>query len=77
MKETAAILGFIGRELKTIGDLQAAILALRQDLRRGAVTPKEARRIQKEIDTRLKQFKKAPQQLTEVPRPLTTPFETR
>jgi len=26
MKETAEILGFIGRELKTMGDLQAAIL---------------------------------------------------
>jgi hypothetical protein len=59
MKETAEILGFIGRELKTMGDLQAAIFALRQDLRRGAVTPKEARRIQKEIDSRPKQFKKA------------------
>jgi hypothetical protein len=56
MKDTAEILKFKGKELKTAADINAVSEALMCDLLSGAVTPREARKIQKEINERLKLF---------------------
>ena len=57
MKDTAKVLTFKGRELKTPADINSVQEALWEDLTSGAVTPREARQIQKEIGQRLKAFR--------------------
>jgi len=56
MKDTAEILGFKGKEIKTVRDLQAAQLALFHDITLGAVTPAESRLVQEELSARLRDF---------------------
>ena len=56
MKDTAEILAFKGKEIKTVRDLQAAQLALFHDIASGAVTPAESRPVQKELSARLRSF---------------------
>jgi hypothetical protein len=54
MKGTARIVKFKGKEMKSAADLKAALEALMADLVSGAVKPGEAKKIQKEIDARLR-----------------------
>ena len=56
MKDTAEILAFKGKELKTVQDLQAAQLALFHDITSGAVTPVESRLVQEDLSARLWEF---------------------
>jgi len=56
MKDTAEILAFKGKELKTVLDLQSAQLALFHDITSGAVTPAESRAVQEELSARLRNF---------------------
>jgi hypothetical protein len=56
MKDTAEILAFKGKELKTVQDLQAAQLALFHDIASGAVTPVESRLVQEDLSARLWEF---------------------
>ena len=56
MKDTAEILAFKGKEIKTVQDLQAAQLALFHDIASGAVTPAESQPVQKELSARLWEF---------------------
>jgi len=56
IKDTAKILPFIGKQLKTVQDLQAAQLALLQDITSGAVTPAESQLVQIVLSARLSEF---------------------
>ena len=56
MKDTAKILAFKGKEIKTVQDLQAAQLALFHDITSGAVTPAECRLVQEHLSARLWEF---------------------
>ena len=53
MKPTEQILKFYGKELKTVSDIMEVSEALMNDLLVGAITPAEARPIQKELDARI------------------------
>ena len=50
MKNSAVILRFDIKELKTMNELAAAHQALLQDIKSGAVTVSESQEIQKELD---------------------------
>jgi hypothetical protein len=56
MKDTAEILAFKGKQIKTVRDLQAAQLALFHDIESGAVTPAQSRPVQKDLSARLWEF---------------------
>ena len=56
MKETAEILAFKGKEIKTVRDLSGAQLALFHDITSGAVTSAESRAVQNELSARLRDF---------------------
>ena len=56
MKDTAEILAFKGKEIKTVRDLQAAQLALFHDITSGAVTPAESQLVQTVLSARLSEF---------------------
>ena len=56
MKDTAEILAFKGKEIKTVRDLQAPQLALFHDITSGAVTSAEYRAVQEELSARLWEF---------------------
>jgi len=56
MKDTAEILAFKGKEIKTVQDLQAAQLALFHDITSGAVTSVESRLVQESLSARLWEF---------------------
>ena len=56
MKDTAEILAFKGKELKTVWDLSAAQLALFHDITSGAVTSAESRLVQEHLSARLSEF---------------------
>jgi len=56
MQQTAKILKFKGKTLKTLEDVQAVELAVLADLRSGAVTAREAREIHVQIVAMLQQF---------------------
>ncbi len=56
MKDTAEILAFKGKEIKTVQDLQAAQLALFHDITSGAVTSVESRLVQEDLSARLWEF---------------------
>jgi hypothetical protein len=79
MKDSAKILTFRGKHLRTVSDLQAALFALRDDIRTGAVTRRESRPIEKEIGDRLRQFQKAYEatERAESPRPLRSLLNNR
>ena len=57
MKNAAKILAFKGKELKTVDDVRAALLAILLDIRSGDVTVAESQPIQKEINTRMKEVR--------------------
>jgi len=54
MKETAQVLKFKGKELMTAADIIAVLEALACDLASGDLTPAEARKIQNEVNKRIK-----------------------
>jgi len=54
MKKEARILNYQGKELRTVSDINGANEALFNDLLSGNVTVQEARKIQKEINSRIK-----------------------
>lgn len=54
MKETAQVLKFKGKELITAADINAVLEAVARDLASGDVTPAEARKIQNEVNRRIK-----------------------
>jgi polyhydroxyalkanoate synthesis regulator phasin len=54
MKETAQVLKFKGKELMTAVDINAVLEALACDLASGDITPAEARKIQNEVNKRIK-----------------------
>jgi len=56
MRDTAEILAFKGKEIKTVRDLSGAQLALLHDITSGAVTPAESRLVQEELSARLWEF---------------------
>jgi len=56
MQQTAKILKFKGKTLKTLKDVQAAELAVLADLKSGAVTAMEAREIHVQLIAMLQQF---------------------
>jgi hypothetical protein len=53
MKETALILRFKGKDLRTAADIAAADAALMADLIAGEITATETRRIERELATRI------------------------
>ena len=56
MKETARILRFKSKELKTADDINKVCEALIDDLLSGEITPTEHRKIQREVTTRINDF---------------------
>jgi hypothetical protein len=56
MQQTAKILKFKGKTLKTLKDVQVAELAVLADLKSGAVTAMEAREIHVQLIAMLQQF---------------------
>jgi hypothetical protein len=56
MKDTAEILAFKGKEIKTVRDLSGAQLALFHDIASGAVTSVESRLVQEGLSARLWEF---------------------
>ena len=59
MKDTARILKYRGRDLKSVADVTGAMQALAADLLNGDITPAEHRRIQKEINQRIRSVAEA------------------
>jgi Asp-tRNA(Asn)/Glu-tRNA(Gln) amidotransferase B subunit len=57
MKKTAKILAYRGKELKTVADLQAALMDLIRDIHSGDITAKEARLIEREINVLMKKVR--------------------
>jgi len=57
MKKTAKILAYRGKELKTVDDLQAALMDLVLDIRSGDITAKEARPIEAKINALMKKVR--------------------
>jgi hypothetical protein len=49
MRPTAMILGFKGKELKTLDDVRVALSALLRDISTGDVSPDEAQPIHKRL----------------------------
>lgn len=54
MRKTAQVLKFKGKELMTAADINAVLEALACDLASGEITPAEARKIQNEVNKRIK-----------------------
>jgi hypothetical protein len=54
MKATAQILKYRGRALKSAADMTGALEALMADLSNGDITPAEHRRIQNEINQKIR-----------------------
>jgi polyhydroxyalkanoate synthesis regulator phasin len=54
MKETAQVLKFKGKELITAPDINAGLEAVASDVASGDITPAEARKIQNEVNRRIK-----------------------
>jgi hypothetical protein len=54
MKETARILAFKGLDLRSHRDIAAAEEALMNDLISGDITPVESRKIQKDLNARIR-----------------------
>jgi len=59
MKETARILRFKGKDLRTAAEITAAEEALMADLMAGEITATESRRIQMELTRRIKAISSA------------------
>ena len=59
MKESAHILKYKGKVLKTLADVSAVQEALMRDLIAGDITPSEAKKIQKEIKPVIERFRSA------------------
>ena len=56
MRDTAEILAFKRKEIKTVRDLSGAQLALLHDITSGAVTPAESQLVQIVLSARLSEF---------------------
>ena len=57
MKKTAKILAYRGKEMKTVADVQAALMDLVLDIHSGDITAKEARPIEREINALMKKVR--------------------